>query len=92
MLPAALTTIVTNIEGGSLTAFTIKYEHKCITDILWLNQHISQGWSQDFSDGGLTSLTRGLKYGVQGTIDAKISEKIAFHLPTGGLACSNGGL
>ena len=32
---------------------------------------------------GLSLPTRGLKYGFQGNIDAKISEKIAFHLPTG---------
>ena len=32
---------------------------------------------------GLTLLTRGLKYGFQGTINAKNLQKIAFHLPTG---------
>ena len=42
-----------------------------------------QGWRQEFSDVGLTFPTRGLKYGFQGTVNAKISEKIAFHLPTG---------
>ena len=43
-----------------------------------------QGWNQEFSDGGLTLPTGGLKYGFQGTINAKISEKLAFHLPTKG--------
>ena len=40
---------------------------------------------------GLIRPTRGLKYGFQGTISAKDLQKIAFHLPTGGLACSDGG-
>ena len=31
----------------------------------------NQGWRQEFSDGGLTLPTRGLKYGFQGTINAK---------------------
>ena len=31
----------------------------------------SQGWRQEFSDGGLALLTRGLKYGFQSTINAK---------------------
>ena len=43
-----------------------------------------QGWRQEFSDGGL-------KYGFQGAINAKNLQKIAFHLPMGGLACSDGG-
>ena len=33
---------------------------------------------------GLTLPMRGLKYGFQGTINAKNLQKIAFHLPTGG--------
>ena len=40
-------------------------------------------WRQEFSDGGLILPTRGLKYGFQGTINAKNLRKIAFHLPTG---------
>ena len=42
-----------------------------------------QGRRQEFSDGGLTLPTRGLKYGFQGNIDAKNLRKIAIHLPTG---------
>ena len=30
-----------------------------------------QGWRQEFSDGGLTLLKRGLRYGSQGTINTK---------------------
>ena len=30
-----------------------------------------QGWRQEFSDEGMTPPTRGLKYGFQGTINAK---------------------
>ena len=43
-----------------------------------------RGGARNFSTGGLTLPMRGLKYGFQGTINAKISEKIAFHLPTEG--------
>ena len=53
---------------------------------------LMQGWRQEFSDGGLNLPTRGLKYGFLGTINAKNLQKIAFHLPTEGLACSDGGL
>ena len=45
-----------------------------------------QGWHQEFSDGGLTVPMRGLKYGFQGTINAKNLRKIAFHLPTKAIA------
>ena len=41
---------------------------------------INQGWRQEFSDGGLTLLTRGLKYDFQGTINAKILRKNRFDL------------
>ena len=51
-----------------------------------------QGWRQEFSDGGLTLLTRELKYGFQGTIDAKNLRKYRFSPSDGGLACSDGGL
>ena len=37
-----------------------------------------------FRRGGLTLPTKGLKYGFQGTINAKNLRKNAFHLPTGG--------
>ena len=50
-----------------------------------------QGWRQEFSDGGLTLLTRGLKYGFQGTIDAKNLRKYRFSPSDGGLACPDGG-
>ena len=43
-----------------------------------------QGWRKEVSDGGLSLPTRGLKYGFQGTINAKNLRKVAFHLPTGG--------
>ena len=41
--------------------------------------------------GGLTLLMRGLKYGFQGTINAKNLQKNCFSSSDGGLACSNGG-
>ena len=41
---------------------------------------------------GLTLPTKGLKYGFQGTINAKNIRKITFHLLTGRLACSDQGL
>ena len=44
----------------------------------------NQGWRQEFSDGGLTLQTKGLKYGFQGAINAKNLRKIAFHFLTGG--------
>ena len=50
-----------------------------------------QGWRQDFSDGGLTLPTRGLKYGFQGTINAKNLRKNCVSPSDGGLACSDGG-
>ena len=45
------------------------------SDIKYLWQDSNQGWRQEFSDGGLTLQTRGLKYGFQGTINAKILRK-----------------
>ena len=51
-----------------------------------------QGWHQEFSDGGLTLPMRGLKYGLQGTINAKNLRKNCFSRSEGGLACSDGGL
>ena len=33
--------------------------------------YIQQGWRQEFSDGGLTLPTRGLRYDFQGTVNAK---------------------
>ena len=43
-----------------------------------------QGWCQEFSDGQLTLPTRGLKYGFQGTINAKNLRQMIFYLPRGG--------
>ena len=42
-----------------------------------------QGWHQEFSDEGIDSSDRGLKYCFQGTITAKNLRKKIFHLPTG---------
>ena len=51
-----------------------------------------QGWSQDFPhEGRADSSDRGLKYGFQGTSNAKKYPKIASCLPKG-LACSKRGL
>ena len=55
-------------------------------------QIAGQGWRQEFSDGGLTLPTRELKYGFQGTINAKILRKNRFSPSDGGLACSDEGL
>ena len=46
---------------------------------------------QEFSDEGLTLPTRGLKYGFQGTINAKNLQQNRVSLSDGGLACSDGG-
>ena len=51
-----------------------------------------QRWRQEFSDGGLTLPTRGLKYGFHGTINAKNLGKNCFSHSDGLLACSDGGL
>ena len=51
-----------------------------------------QGWRQEFPDGGLTLLMRGLKYGFQGTINAKNLRKNGFPPSDGGLAYSDVGL
>ena len=46
--------------------------------------HLNAGVAQGMFRRGVTLPTRWLKYGFLGTINAKISEKIAFYLPTGG--------
>ena len=43
-----------------------------------------RGGARNFPTGELNLPTRELKYGFQGTINAKNLQKIAFHLPTGG--------
>ena len=45
-----------------------------------------------FLPGGLTLPTKGLKYGFQGTINAKDLPQNRFSPSDGGLACSDGGL
>ena len=45
---------------------------------------VDQGWRQEFSDGGLTLPTRGLKYGFQVTIDANHLRKNRFSPSDGG--------
>ena len=56
------------------------------------SRSVNQGWRQEFSDGGLTLPTRGLKCGFQGTINDKSLRKNRFSPSDGGLACSDGGL
>ena len=56
-----------------------------------ISQTFYQGWRQELSDGGLTLPTRGLKYGFQGTINAKNLPKNRFSPSDGGLAFSNEG-
>ena len=51
-----------------------------------------QGWRQEFSNGGLTLPTSWLKYGFQGTINARNLRKNRVSPSDGGLACSDGGL
>ena len=53
---------------------------------------IMLGWRQEFSDGGLTLPTRGLKYGFQGTINTKNLRKNPLSPSDEGQACSDGGL
>ena len=48
-----------------------------------------QGWLQEFSDGGLTLPTKGLKCGFTSNIN---STKNRFSPSDGGLTCSDGGL
>ena len=43
-----------------------------------------QGWRQEFSYGGLTLPMRGLNIVFRALQIPNISEKIVFHLPTGG--------
>ena len=50
-----------------------------------------QGWCQEFSDGGLTISTRGLKYCFQGTINTQNLRCNSFPPADGRLACSDGG-
>ena len=52
----------------------------------------ARGGTRNFPTGGLTLPTRGLKYGFQGTVNAKILRKNRFSPSDGGLAYSDGGL
>ena len=45
---------------------------------------MDRGGTRNFLTGGLTLSARGLKYGFQGIVNAKNSDKIVFHLPMGG--------
>ena len=49
----------------------------------------NQGWRQEFSDGGADSSDEGAKIWFSWYYKCQVSEK--FHLPTGRLACSDGG-
>ena len=51
-----------------------------------------RGGARTFPSGGLTLPTRELKFCFWGTFTAKNLRKIAFHLPTGGLTCSDGAI
>ena len=51
-----------------------------------------QGWRQEFSYGGLTLPTRGLKYGFQSTINAKYLRKNRFSPSDGGTSMLRRGL
>ena len=51
-----------------------------------------RGVARNFPTEGLTLPTRGLKYGFQGTINAKNLRKIRVSPSDGGLACYDGGL
>ena len=54
-----------------------------LTTLLEFEKGFAQGWHQEFSDGGLNCLMRGLKRGFQGTINAEDLRKITFHLLMG---------
>ena len=60
--------------------------------VIFVADSSKQGWGQEFSDGGLTLPTRGLKYGFQGTINTKNLRQNRFSPSDGGLACSDGWL
>ena len=51
-----------------------------------------QGWRQEFSDGGLTLPTEELRYGFQGTIDAKNLRRNGFSPSDGGASMLRRGL
>ena len=52
----------------------------------------ARGGTRNFPMGELTLPMRGLKYGFQGTINAKNLRKNCISPSNGGLACSDGGL
>ena len=49
----------------------LKFEMHAILECLSFLSLSYQGWCQEFSDGGMTLLMMGLKYGFQGTINDK---------------------
>ena len=55
------------------------------------DQPIDQGLRQEFSDRGLTLPTKGLKYGLQGIVNAKNLRQNTFSPSDVGLACSDRG-
>ena len=68
VIKEVLTASVSDLPGKSLLFFV----------------QTQAGVAPGIFDGGLTHPMRGLKYGFQGTINAKIYKQIAFHLPMGG--------
>ena len=57
---------------------------QCIRHFPLFCVYYRDGWRQEFSEGALTLPTRGLKYGFQGTINAKNLRKNHFSPSTGG--------
>ena len=97
-----LKTIVYKFEISAFKIFYLIFtitpsNHKNLSVLLYIvSVFVSpsdiQGWRQEFSDGGLSRPTKGLKYGFQGTINAKNLQKNRFPPSDGELACSDGGL
>ena len=55
-----------------------------------LCSNVIQEWCQEFSNGGMTHPTGGLKYRLQGTINVKNLQKMAFHLLMGATIFQHG--
>ena len=73
----------------SLVSNTRLFSYKKVVD---KKEVLSSRVAPGISRWGLTLPTRGLKYGFQGTIDAKNLRQNRFSASDGGLACSDGGL
>ena len=70
---------------------TLLFFQGVVFSFIVFDQPIDQGLRQEFSDRGLTLPTRGLKYGLQGIVNAKNLRQNTFSPSDGGPACSDRG-